>query len=92
MGNSLNMDLHGKTVVLKEKALKPQYRGLPDRLFKVDGGFGASAGTMGTALIGEFLIDKERARMEGYMVERLATEDDLEALLVASPGVNGEGI
>ena len=80
MDNSLNVDLEGKVVVLKPKVLKPEYRAIKWRLFRVDGGFGASPGTMGTALIGEFLADGERARMEGFQVLRLATEKDLAEL------------
>ncbi len=80
MANSLNIDLEGKTIVLKPKVLKPEYRAIKWRLFKVDGGFGASPNTIGSALIGEFLADGERARMEGHQVLRIATEKDLAVL------------
>ena len=79
MGNTLNTDIEGKVVVLKANIMKPEFRALKYLLFRVDGGFGAAAGTIGTALIGQFLADGERARMEGYDVERLATEDDCPA-------------
>lgn len=74
--NSLKMQLEGKVVVLRANVLKAEYRDLKWRLFRVDGGFGASPNTIGTALIGQFLADGEKARMEGYDVERLATEED----------------
>lgn len=80
MANSLMVDLTDKTVVLKSKFLKPEFSDIKWRLFRVDGGFGASPHTMGTALIGEFLADGEKARMEGYQVLRLATEEDLAVL------------
>lgn len=79
MGNTLNMPLEGKVVVLKESALKPEYGDVKWRLFRVDGGFGATPGTLGNALIGQFVADGENARMEGFMVERLATENDMPA-------------
>lgn len=77
--NSAGMQLQGKVVVLKEGTLKPEYRALKWRLFRVEGGFGASPSTIGTALIGQFLADGEKCRMEGYQVERVATEADCPA-------------
>jgi hypothetical protein len=80
MGNSLGIDLAGKTLVIKAIYLKPEYRDLPHRLFKARGGFGCSPDTMGNAVIGTFLYDNSDDRMEGFMVERVATDDDLKAL------------
>lgn len=74
MGNSLNMNLEGQVVIFKKK-----YMTVPplDHPFRVEGGFGASPSTIGRALFGTFLSDGEEARMEGFMVERLATEEEI---------------
>ena len=79
MSNALNADLTGKVVVLKPEFLKPAYRDLKWRLFLVEDGFGAKPYTHGQGLFGKFVMDAESARMEGYMVERFATEDDMPA-------------
>jgi len=83
MGNTLGIDLHEKVVVIREESHSPAYRALEHRVFRVDGGFGASAGTIGTALIGEYLFDGMRSRVEGYDVERLATDEDIAAVEAA---------
>jgi hypothetical protein len=80
MANNLDMDLTDKVVVLDAQYLKPEYHSLRSRLFKVSGGFGALPFTAGRALMGEFLCDGERCRMEGFMVERLATDEDMAAV------------
>jgi len=49
MGNSLDKDLEGKLVVLTASG---PHEGVEKRLFRVTGGFGASKGTVGTALFG----------------------------------------
>lgn len=77
MANSLNEELTGKVVVLRESRFKEEYKALQFRVFEVSGGFGADSYTAGTALFGTFLVDGEQARMNGYDVERLATEEDL---------------
>lgn len=76
MANSLDIDLTGKVVIFRQNYLKVPAKKHP---FRVDGGFGASPHTMGTALGGEFLSDGEVCRMEGYMVERLATDEEIAA-------------
>ena len=74
MANSLRMDLEGKVVIFKQ-----EYMTVPalDHPFRVTGGFGAKDYTAGRALYGTFLSDGEKARMEGYMVERLATPEEI---------------
>ncbi len=67
MSNSLGIELEGKIVRIK----KSKAGSRKDRRFRVTGGFGASAYTMGTALIGIFLEDGERSRLSGFDVERL---------------------
>ena len=83
MSNSLNDDLTGRAVIFKQK-----YLSVPavEHPYLVKGGFGAEAGTIGTALSGHFLSDGEVARMEGYMVERYATDDEI-AMVVAIRGL-----
>lgn len=78
MANSLNMELHDKVVVISKKFLKPAFHAFESRLFHVKAGFGASSFTMGTALQGTFLKDNEDTRLEGFMVERLATVEEIE--------------
>lgn len=93
MANSLNTDLDGRTVVLLATHLRPEFRDLRNRLFNVSGGFGASPAARGTGLFGTFLADGAPGRMDGYDVDRIATEDDLCALLPApeAEGVTPEG-
>lgn len=77
MANSLNADIEGKIIVLKEDCFaekREPYR----RLFKVTGGFGTKSFTSGTALFGEFM-NGNKFRMSGYDVERLATEEEIKA-------------
>lgn len=80
MANTLNIDLTGKVVVLRESSLKqPDYPPLKN-LFLVGGGFGALPYTQGRMLGGMFLSDGEDTAMSGYDVERLATEEEIAAL------------
>lgn len=74
MGNSLDINLVGKVVIFRQKWMSVPAE---DHPFRVDSGFGAVPGTIGTALGGTFLSDGESARMEGYMVERLATPEEI---------------
>jgi len=74
MGNTLNVDLTDQVVIFRQSRLTVPASKHP---FRVKGGFGASPNTMGRALFGEFLSDGEECRMEGYDVERLATEDEI---------------
>lgn len=74
MANNLRIDLTDKVVIFKQSYLTVPATEHP---FLVKGGFGASPTTMGRALSGEFLSDGEQTRMEGYMVERLATTDEV---------------
>ena len=74
MANNLDIDLTGRVVIFSEKFLTVPATEHP---FLVEGGFGAKPYTMGRALLGTFLSDGEEARMEGYMVERLATKEEI---------------
>lgn len=79
MANSLNMNLEGKTVILRQSFFRA---GLvaTDHPFEVGGGFGAQPFTQGRALGGTFLSDGEVTRVDGYDVERLATEEEIAAV------------
>lgn len=74
MANTLNIDLEGKVVIFRQDVMSVP---AVDHPFLVEGGFGASPDTMGRALLGTFLSDGERCRMEGHEVERLATEEEI---------------
>jgi len=76
MANTLDIDLTGKVVVFKQHFLTVPATEHP---FLVKGGFGAQPHTMGRALGGVFLSDGEETRMEGYMVDRLATDEEIAA-------------
>jgi len=69
MANSLGVDLTNKTVRLKPETHAPDWRQPEHLLFKVTGGFGALPFTRGTALVGEYVCDGERARVDGFDVE-----------------------
>ncbi len=74
MANSLHKDLKkGDEIVLKANILKEEFRSLENRIFIVRGGFGMQAGTMGTALYGNFKIDDEDCRWEGYDIDAAET-------------------
>jgi len=77
VANALNEDLTGRVVILGAEYLKPELAAPTLRAFRVDDGFGAKPYTAGHAIMGEFLSDGERCRMEGYMVERFATDDEI---------------
>ena len=74
MANSLGIVLTDQIVIFKQEYLSAPASEHP---FRVKGGFGALPFTAGTALMGEFLSDGEKTRMEGFFVDRLATEDEI---------------
>jgi post-segregation antitoxin (ccd killing protein) len=69
--NNLKIDLTGKVVVVMKKYYKGDERA---RRFLCEGGFGCSPSTNGNAIGGTFLIDGERARIEGWQVEKLSDD------------------
>jgi hypothetical protein len=69
-------DLLNRWVVLKEKAVRKPWRTKENRLFRVDGGFGAMAGLRGTAVFGHN-ANGQRERWERPHVERFATEEEV---------------
>jgi hypothetical protein len=77
MVNALNEDLTGRYVVLREDAMSPAYRNIANRVFKVEGGFGAVPYTRGQAIFGVTPIDGQQFRMAGDDVERFATDEEI---------------
>lgn len=75
--NSLNDDLTGKHVVIGAEYLTDECAEAARRVFRVIGGFGAKPFTNGRALFGVFVAYDESVRMEGWMVERLATSQEV---------------
>lgn len=86
MANALEKNLEGATVIFKQKYLQ---RGIvaSEQPYHVTGGFGAKPNTKGNAMFGEWLSDGEKDRMEGYCVERLATDEEISAALDKRTGV-----
>ena len=77
MANSLKTELTDKVVIIKVDKLRPGHIQSKCRLFRVAGGLGAQSSTTGTELFGEFLCDGENGRINGYDVERFATDEDM---------------
>lgn len=77
MGNALKENLDGKVVLIDAEYLIHTLAAPEKRCFEVRGGFGAHPQTSGQALFGTFLFDGEECRMEGYQVERLATDEEI---------------
>lgn len=75
MGNRLDADLEGKVVVLRAEAYKG---GVKARLFRCTGGFGCKPYTTGNAIFGTFLASGQDERVEGFEVERLATDAEVQ--------------
>jgi hypothetical protein len=81
MANTLNEQLEGRFVVLKAEGMAPAYRDINSRIYKVEGGFGASSFTAGTGLFGYSPCDGEKWRADGSDVERFATDEEIAAVL-----------
>src|SRR6476659_4418408 len=85
MSNKLNIDLTGNVVVLSKRSLSPRFHDLKTRLFHVDGGFGASPHTRGSKIGGYFLYDGERINWDGYSIDRLATQAEIDSVTPPTP-------
>jgi hypothetical protein len=81
--NSLSMNLLDQVVVIKAAVFQPQFQALPQRVWQVLGGFGASAHQKGRQLQCRSLLTGEEERFDGMAVERLASADDLVAVELA---------
>lgn len=84
MGNNLNENIEGRFVLLDESWFKKPEMAADarERVFLAQGGFGCWAETAGNAVMGEFVVDGERVRVEGYNLEgRFATMGEVLAAL-----------
>ncbi len=80
MANALNEDLTGRAVIIGAGYMKPEYAEPARRVFVIAGGFGAKPFTSGNAVFGAFVADEDdKCRVEGWMVERFATDGEIEA-------------
>lgn len=80
MGNNLNENIEGRYVVLlpsyfKSRTLAEDIR---ERVFLAEGGFGCTSNSMGNAVFGQFAVDGEETRVEGYELERFATDQEID--------------
>jgi hypothetical protein len=77
MANNLGEDLTNRVVIIGAEHLKPKYAESYLRAFRVLDGFGAVPYTSGSAILGEVLSSGVKCRMEGWQVERYATEEEI---------------
>jgi hypothetical protein len=77
MSNNLKEDITGRYVVLAEGVLSPAYNDVKYRIFHAEGGFGCVPYTSGTAVVGTTPFDGEKFRVEGYEIERFATDEEI---------------
>ena len=74
MANNLNIELEDKWVLLKKGYFREGVNQL-ENFFFCESGFGTSPNTSGDAIFGHFQ-DGEEVRIEGYDIERLATQEE----------------
>lgn len=77
MANSLNTDIEGRYVVIAEDRMGEQYADIKFRVFRAESGFGCRNFTIGTAVVGTTPYDNETFRIEGYEIERFATDEEI---------------
>ena len=77
MGNKLNIELASRYIILQSGG-RQGYKGNDiERVFYCESGFGCSSATSGNAIYGKFVFDGEECRIEGYEIERLATDKEV---------------
>lgn len=91
MGNALGEDITGRYVVINEERFDPKYRDIEHRVFLVSDGFGTSPAARGTAVFGSTPFDGEKFRIEGYDIERYATEEEIALVTKTRWFINEEG-
>ena len=80
MANALKIDLKGKVVVLSGQF----YMGdICDRLFRCEDGFGCFPFTSGAKICGTFLADGKKGQVHSRYIDRLATEAETKAAILA---------
>jgi hypothetical protein len=77
--NALGIDLTDKILIV-EQAVFPG-RPVHKRVFEARGGFGCRPSLMGRAVMGEFLHDGDKCRLDGDDFERLATDAEIQEAL-----------
>jgi hypothetical protein len=70
MSNRLNIDLTGKTVLVKKELFKEG----TDLRFLCEAGFGCHPMTNGTKVFGKWVSDNQNDCVGGYDIDRLLTE------------------
>lgn len=95
MANSLKQDIKGKVVVVRASEYKDKNYPLEKRIGRATGGFGCSPTTGGNAVFVDFAAGGSY-RVEGWMLERLGTEEEFLAVQekyasVRCPKCNGKG-
>lgn len=78
MSNSLKENITDKHVVVREDFFQPAYRDIQYRVFLASGGFGCFPNTRGTAVFGSSPIDGEKFRIDGFDIERYATDEEIQ--------------
>lgn len=76
MANAINAELEGKVVLIKKEYMKPEFHDDDKRRFMCEGGFGCHPWTLGKAIFGYYLIDGEKDRIEGYMVDKIVEDSN----------------
>lgn len=71
--NNLRRDIEPGEIVVLDPT---EYDGpIEKRLFVCSGGFGMRNVTSGRAIFGKFMVSGKEARVEGYELDRVATEE-----------------
>lgn len=74
MANNLDREIEkNEVVVIAKKWHNPQFQSLEHRLFRATDGFGMSSFTMGNAIYGDYLLDGDKSRIEGFMIDKKET-------------------
>jgi len=85
--NSLQADLTNRVVIIKQDVFPG--RSEERRVFAVSGGFGCKPELTGCAVMGSFICNGESCRLDGYDMERFATDNDIQAALALKAKAGG---
>ena len=79
--NSINgINITGLIIVMKEAALKPEYRTPQNRFYRATGGFGCQADAMGRAVFTICLFDGVEERFDRGEFEGWITDEEFETI------------
>ena len=70
MANSLGINLINRKILVKEAAMKQEFRAEKDRIAIVLGGFGAHRDTLGRCIFVKWDSDKVIDKIDGYDIEK----------------------